>query len=275
MFKRDREFLNVSPVSAADEYTDDLSGLDSLLDNMPGNDDGTDDPDNTDDDNTDDTGEDDDDPDNADDDPDDQAALAEQQRQAAQQQYAWAEMNKQNKQLMKMLGNMAQAQGIEFKSNKELLEKMGNASIEQLSKKNGVPVELMQELEVMRNDTEQWKQERAQQQAEQGFAKIATDYGLTQKELLAFADELDQKGLNPFTQSDVNVEATYKQLHMEEIIEKRVAAAVEKALKRSDAADTHSSVPNKKQGSGNGGKLTEKVDTVSKLNELLNGVTIQ
>ena len=269
MFKVDREFLNVPPVSAADEYTDDQSGLDSLLNDMPDADDNTDDPD-EDLDDGDDTG-DEDDPDDA----DEQAALAEQQRQAAQQQYAWAEMNKQNKQLTKMLGNIAQAQGIEFKNNKELYEKMGSLSIEQLSKKTGVPVELMTEIEAMRNDTEQWKQERAQQQAEQGFAKIATDYGLNEKDLLAFADELDQKGLNPFTQTNVDVEATYKQLHMEEIIEKRVAVAVEKALKRSDAADTHSSVPNRKQGSGNGGKLTEKVDTVSKLSEFLSGVTIQ
>lgn len=193
-----------------------------------------------------------------------------QQKPTAQHQdkqaYAFAEMRNQVNTYKNILSKIATANGIEYGDDKELLSKLSDDTITKLAQKQNVPVELLKKVEALEQDSEALKQTRLKDAALIGFQKVMTDYQLTEQELTKFAQELDEHNLNPFV-SEVDLEKEYRNLHFNDIVQKRVDAAVQAALSKSTQADKHSSKPNTKTGGGN--NTNQKIDTVSGLNSLL------
>ena len=186
---------------------------------------------------------------------------------AAKQNHAWAEMRAQNTQLKTMLGKIAQATGIEYADDKDLVTKLDEDTLNKLAKKQNVPVELLQRLSTLEERDKANAAQQLQQEAFVGFQRIKDAYKLDEDELKAFASKLDETGKNPFLQK-VNLEAEYKTLFFDAIVEKQVNAAVEAALKKSGAADTHSTKPSAKSGQKDTGS-PDKVTTVAGLGSLL------
>lgn len=183
------------------------------------------------------------------------------------QEYAFAQMRTQNTQLFGLLSKVAQAAGIEFKDNNELLTKLNDDALGKLAKAQNVPVELLKRLEQLEQTDKVYQAEQLKNSALIGFQKVKDAYGLTDDELRGFAAELDTKGKNPFL-TQVDLEAEYRLNHFQDILKKETAKAVEEALKKSNAADKHSSTPNNAQGkpdTGNG----EKITTMAGLNDIL------
>ena len=147
--------------------------------------------------------------------------------------------------------------------------KLNDDAINKLAQKQNIPVELLREVDALRAGQQQWQQSQREQVAYAGFQTLMTQYGLSQDDLKAFAIELDGAGRNPFTQN-INVVDEYRLRHFDDIMNKRVDAAVKEALAKSSAADTHSSTPGTQQGAGNndGG---QKITTLEGLNNLLKG----
>lgn len=186
---------------------------------------------------------------------------------AAKQNHAWAEMRAQNTQLKAMLGKIAQATGIEYADEKDLVTKLDEDTLNKLAKKQNVPVELLQRLDMLEQRDKANAAQQLQQEAFVGFQRIKDAYKLDEEELKAFASKLDETGKNPFLQK-VNLDAEYKTLFFDTIVEKQVNAAVEAALKKSGAADTHSTKPSAKSGQKDTGS-PDKVTTVAGLGSLL------
>lgn len=185
------------------------------------------------------------------------------------QNYAFAQMRHENAELVDLLGKIAKARGIDFTDKNDLKSKLNDNAIAGMAQRQGVPVELLKEVEQLRRDSDSWRRYQQEQVAATGFNQVQQQYGLNQQELEAFAIELDQAGKNPFTQN-IDVLAEYKTRHADEIIQKEVQKQIEALLKKSSVADSNSSTPSSMQGTA-GGSTPEKVDSVSALTRLLGG----
>lgn len=182
------------------------------------------------------------------------------------QNFAFGQMRTQITELTNLLGKIANANGIEYTNNKDLLEKLNDDAIGKMAQKQNVPVELLREVEALRQDSQAFKAQQLRDAAALGFQNLMNTYGLTQQQLQDFAVELDARGKNPFTQN-VDLLSEYKVMHFDEIVASKVEKAVQEALAKSGAADQHSSTPGNKQGSNGGG--AEKISTVAGLTSLL------
>lgn len=200
------------------------------------------------------------------DDPEDVPAVPEDTKKANN---AFAQMRLQNKQMHDLVTKIAQATGIQYNDDTELLEKLNGEALEKLAKAQNVPVELLQRMESLEQYKSMYEQDRLKNEALAGFQSIQTQYGLSNEELQNFAAELDENGLNPFSQ-EVDVIAQYKLSHYDDIVEKKVAEAVAKALSKSGEADKHSSTPGSVQGKPDSTGV-EKISTVTALNNFLDG----
>lgn len=184
----------------------------------------------------------------------------------SQANYAFAQMRQQNNQLIGLLGKLAQAHGIEYKTSSELIEKLNDNAINGIAQKQNVPVELIKELEALKQDSLAFKAQQAERIAKEGFQNIMKTYGLTADEVIAYGKELDAAGINPFAQN-FDIEADYKVRHFDTIVQKQVDAAVRKALAINDSADNSSTVVNKQQSTSGG--EDKPISTMAGLNALL------
>lgn len=180
--------------------------------------------------------------------------------------FAFGKMRTEITKLTELLGKVAKANGLEYTDSKDLVAKLSDDAIQKMAQRQNVPVEILQELEALRQDSEQFKAQQRRDAAAIGFQKVMDTYGLTQEQLKEFAVELDNQGKNPFEQP-VDLLAEYKMLHYEDILNAAVKKAVEEALKKDSAADQSSSTPAQQQG-GNGGE-NQKITTVAGLTALL------
>lgn len=185
------------------------------------------------------------------------------------QEYAWNEMRKSNKELLTLLGKVADANGIKYQNDKDLVKALSDDAIVKMSQKTNVPVEILQELEQLKADSQAWKAQQLRETAAVGFENLKQQFGLEQADLEKFAVELDQKGLNPFLQP-VDLVKEYQAAHFDEIVQKRIDAAVQAALQKSSAADAQSATVSTNAGS-NGNSKGEAISTVAGLSAIMAG----
>ena len=138
--------------------------------------------------------------------------------------FAFGKMRTEINQLTELLGKVAKANGVEYTDSKDLVAKLSDDAIQKMAQRQNVPVELLREIETLRQDSEQFKAQQRRDAAAIGFQKVMDTYGLTQDQLKDFAVELDRQGKNPFEQP-VDLLAEYKMLHYDDILN----AAVKKA----------------------------------------------
>lgn len=183
--------------------------------------------------------------------------------------YAFGKMRTEITQLTELLGKVAKANGVEYTDSKDLVAKLSDDAIQKMAQRQNVPVEILQELEALRQDSEQLKAQQRRDAAAIGFQQVMDTYNLTQDQLKQFAVELDNQGKNPFEQP-IDLLAEYKIMHYDDILQAAVKSAVEEALKKDSAANQSSSTPAQQQG-GNGGD-NQKITTIAGLTALLNDV---
>lgn len=201
----------------------------------------------------------------------DQSQTKNKPTQAERMNYAFGQMRTELNANKALLAKLATAAGIQYTDENDLIAKLNDNALNQLAQRQNVPVDLLKRMEALEQNNAAYEMEQRKTETMLSFQKLQTTYGLTNDELLAFAQELDEKGMNPFA-SRINIDATYRDLHFDEIVNKRVAAAVEEALKKSSVADTHSSTPNRSTGKGDNSGDGKKITTVSQLSALLDGV---
>lgn len=181
--------------------------------------------------------------------------------------FAFGKMRTEINQLTELLGKVAKANGVDYSDSKDLVAKLNDDAIQKMAQRQNVPVELLKEIEALRQDSAQLKAQQRRDAAAIGFQQVMDTYKLTQDELKAFAVELDNAGKNPFEQP-IDLMAEYKIMHYDDILQAAVKSAVEEALKKDSAATQSSSTPAQQQG-GNGGE-NQKITTVAGLTALLN-----
>ena len=184
--------------------------------------------------------------------------------------HAFAQMRTQLSAYENLLGKVAQATGIEYADMDDLADKLNDNALGKLAKQQNIPVELMQKLNQLEQDSNNWKMAQLKESAYIGFQNLMTEFELTQEELNNFAVELDEARMNPFEQP-VDIKSEYISRHYNDVLQRQVQKEVQAALKKSQVADEHSSTPNTKAGISSA-PADGKVTTVSGLNQFLDGL---
>lgn len=191
--------------------------------------------------------------------------------QSSKMNFAFGQMRTELNAYKGLLSKLATASGITYTDEKDLISKLNDDALNKLATRQNVPVDLLKRMEQLENNNAMYEAEQRKTDTMVSFQKLQATYGLTNDELIAFAQELDERGLNPFN-TRVNIDSVYKDLHFDEIVNKRVTLAVQEALKKSSVADTHSSTPNTHTGRKDNSGSDKKITTVSQLSDLLDGV---
>lgn len=186
--------------------------------------------------------------------------------------YAFKQMRQQNQALLGALQGIAKSRNIQYTDTADLLAKLNNASMEQQAKDQNVPVALLQEIQSLRRQTEQFTAQQNQTRLTNQFSQLMSDYKLSRNDLESFVDELATQGADPMK---VDLVKEYKTMHQDEIISALVDARVEELLKRSKQADSNASTPGAATGGSSGNQDGEsRITTVAALDAALKDVKI-
>ena len=191
--------------------------------------------------------------------------------QNSKQNKAFAEMRVQNKRLTEIVKNLGRIMEVPDGTEPERLIELAESRLTELrAQAEKVPVELYKELESTRRRQAEIEQESIKQQATLAFQKVKDQYTLNQKQLVEFAQQLNDAGKNPFT-TPMDLVQEYRNLNWEKILEEEKKKVEKEYQERLKKAQTKSTTPSKATG-GSGPEAPTKVSSVSDLNRLLEGL---
>lgn len=150
---------------------------------------------------------------------------------------------------LKSLGNLLGAQDINDPD--AILNLVQEKVLQAQAKQQNIPVELLQKLDLLEAESQARQKDALTQQALISFQNVKNQFGLDDKGLDAFADELAQHGINPFAQQ-IDLVKVYRDFHFQDIVAKEVQKAVEAERQRALKAATESTTPGSNKGVGEG-----------------------
>ena len=178
---------------------------------------------------------------------------------------AFAEMRVQNKAMSDMLKKIADATGIQYTDQNDMLAKLNSDALTKLAEKQGVPVEILQRMETLERNSQLYLQQQNESRLRAGFVNLKQDYGLSDEEMMNFAKQLDDDKVDL---SKVDLVAEYRNRNFEAIVQKRIDAAVAAALSKDQQAQAQSTQPTA-QGAVQQAAKTEQITTVAGLRSWL------
>jgi nucleoside-diphosphate-sugar epimerase len=116
-------------------------------------------------------------------------------------------------------------------------------------------------------EVDQLRQERAARDIQSKFYDLRESKGLTEAELMSFANKIDDANINLLAHPDVDLEYLYFKLSNDDIVQKRIQAAVEDAVRKVTKAGAQSSTPSKQIGKSSEEPMA--INTMAGLNDLL------
>lgn len=183
---------------------------------------------------------------------------------------AWAEMRVQNKNYEKILKGVAGVLGVDGTNPDTMLQALNDKVNEAQAKAQGVPKELLERLNQLEERDKMFEQEEIKRNAYLGFQNLKNDFGLDDKALSSFADELIQEGLNPFEQH-VDIETAFIKTHYKDLITQAEERGIKREQERAAKANTQGSTPNNKNGQDPGG--VQKINNIADLNKWYDSVS--
>jgi hypothetical protein len=182
---------------------------------------------------------------------------------------AFANMRVTNRKMQNALAAVLQQHGLDpalANDPDRLIQDAENARLEEEAKKQKVPTELLKRLTQLEQANLENQQKRLTETALAGFQAIKTKYNLDNKDISAFAKQLQDAGTNPFEQ-EMDLDLHYRLHNLDKIIAAESQKAVEAALRNQTAARQHSTTPSTVQGKESTG--TEQIDTMAKFDRFI------
>lgn len=187
---------------------------------------------------------------------------------------AFAEMRVRNRQLEQTLSGVASALGIDPKSSSEEVLAGINAVLTQnQAKQQNIPLEVLQRLNDLEAANAAHMSEQMRAHAVSGLTAVKDKFNVSLDDMTAFVAELNEAGLNPNYNPNVNLEAEYLMRHWDKVVEQKVNAAVAAEQERAAHANEHSSTPNNTSGSTKQEQRTT-INTVKDLDAFFSDVKI-
>lgn len=190
-------------------------------------------------------------------------------QQSSKQNAAMAKMRIEYTKQQKTISQLAKALGIQESDPEKLGDMLINMAQEKLAKDSNVPVELYKELNSTKEQLAAVQFQQNQVSAKSKFMQVKETFGLDDKSLMKFAEQLDTEGINAVTDPNVDLEYEYYKRNREALEQKKITQAVEEALRKSNTAETKSTKPGTQTGKQE--EEDVKINNVSALNSLLDG----
>ena len=183
---------------------------------------------------------------------------------------AFANMRIQNKQMAETLKGVAGILGIQDTTDDQaILTALQQKVLESQAQEQHVPVELLQEVQYLKQRDQQYTAMQRQSTVEQGFQEIRTKYNLTDQQLNEFATSLIQSNLNPL-EKDVDLMKEYRNMHFEDLIQDAVTKAVANEQSRAATATQTSTNPGSQQANAAAPGAPAKINSVRDLQTWFN-----
>lgn len=179
---------------------------------------------------------------------------------------AFAEMRVQNKAMADMLKKIADATGIQYTDQNDMLAKLNSDALTKLAEKQGVPVEILQRMETLERNSQLYLQQQTEARLRVGFANIKQEYNLSDDEMMAFAKQLDDANVDL---SKIDLKAEYQNRNFEAIVQKRIDAAVAAALSKDQQAQAQSTQPTAQGAVQQATTKPEQINSVAALRSWL------
>ena len=181
---------------------------------------------------------------------------------------AFAQMRVENSNMRKLLSNVANVLGIDPKTPQEqMLQAIQKSVTTAQAKQQNVNPELLERLNALEDYKAANERQSLANKAIMGFQAVKNQFKLSDDELNAFADQLIEAKINPYTQ-DVDLVSEYKLRNFDKLIEAATARGIEQEAKRKQNVANHSTTPNSTTG-GNQESSSEKLSTVAEFDKWL------
>lgn len=185
---------------------------------------------------------------------------------------AFAQLRVENTAFKNTLQNVANILGIsDVKDPMALAEAIQAKALEAQAKKENVPLEMLQRLSKMEQLEQEITQEKLRTKAVSGFEQIAKEFQLAEADVLAFAQQLQEIGMNPLEQ-EFDMVAVYRTLNWETLMAKAVEKGRQEEAARAAKAGQHSTEPGAIVGGTPGAQ--DKISTVKELDNLFNSLNL-
>jgi len=181
---------------------------------------------------------------------------------------AFAAMRAKNAKLEATLERLASVKGLDFKASPdEAIQALeASLSVDQAKALGTTPeflARLQKQDEILRSVVEAEETRKVTN----AFAAVMNQCQITPEETYAFAEELNEVGIDVKGNLDV-LPALYRGLHFDRLTEKKVNAAVQDALTRAVKSAGSSTTPNPAQGKGGIGG-SDPIETQEALDKVL------
>ena len=188
----------------------------------------------------------------------------------AQAFYTLRNKNKANEQLIKNLGSVL---GFDPKANSEdIVAKVEELITQKQAKDQGIPAEFLTRIQELERQVQENETIKHETKITEDLAAIADKYKLGQTELTEFVLELAENGKNPLEVQNIDLNAEYISMYFDTIIANAKKEALEEEQARRDKIDNGpGGLPGK---GGNAGDSGEKIQSVSDLDKLFDGMNI-
>lgn len=200
----------------------------------------------------------------------------EQEQQQQQQQQtpdktaqAFASMRVQNKKYEQLMQGMAEVLGVQGVDDPDkLAETLKEKVTEAQAKQQNVDPQLLSRLRQLEERDQQYAQEERRRNAYLGFQRVKEEFGLDDKGLSQFADQLANDGINPF-ERDMDLKTAYIERNYDTLLKEAEARGAKKEAERAAQATNHSTTPDSYKG-GSEDNEPDKVDSISDLEQWYN-----
>lgn len=173
---------------------------------------------------------------------------------------AFAEMRVENAKLKKQLEKVAGVLGIDGKEYDQIETTLSEKILAAQAQKQGLDPGILKQLE----ELESFKQQQQTQQTALAFQRVKDSYSLNDQELNNFANQLAEKGYNPFSTPGLDLQGLYVQMNFNTLMSKEIAKAVAAEQERAARAGGQGTDPITPVGGTNPTGQTQ-VRTVSEL----------
>lgn len=183
--------------------------------------------------------------------------------------HQFAQMRIENKQYKDLLNDVAKVLGIEGASNN--VDSVKEAVLKALAQKQNVPVDLLQKLQTLENDSQAFKKDQLERSAYVGFQNLKTAHGLTDQELVDFSAQLAAAGRSPFEVEGIDIVKEYRAMNFEKLQQDLINRGIQQEAERAAKAAAQGSTPDGK--SGGDPSSPDKITNMNELNGWLNAKT--
>lgn len=186
--------------------------------------------------------------------------------QQAKENKAFADLRIQNKQYSNFIGRLAGALNIQSTDPNTIMESLQSALLAKEAETQKIPVEVLERMQRLEQQTQVYQDNELKQGALLGFNAVKEQFKLSDEAVTEFAKQLNEQGLNPFTQK-MDLITQYKILNFDKLIADAEQRGIKQESSRADKVAQHSTHPGNTTGSSNA--QNTNLSSVTALNDFL------